>query len=837
MQHNQDITDAFSVFSTYDDFFVTKSGTLLGCVAFDGIDFDGLSENDCKILSELAKRAVEQLPLDVSLTQYYINVDDYKVKFKDREDPIIDDLVKRRSDALNKRGLSRSYLYYIFEFKASEVAEVSFSKDLLATLPTILFEKRSRERLKERLLNPGSLIINEAAWLRHVSAAKKNLNIAKSHWEKIGDTRIASRKEFWGLLRYLATYNPRYLQPEFQHEPLSDDLDLYVSDGAPEQKTIQYVDLLKVHGDRPRYARFLSVLNYQQDPAQYLIKENEAPLKAKGHYIVVNHFTPFSSMEKSKTFFEARNDLQRQSIDVMAMMKGDDSTPAEEGRYKFRKQAEELDKAEAVTDSWGKTWTTFILISKDPQKVIDRSEDLSAVLSGLGAMHVFENTGLPFAYQTTQPGGAGQSMRKSTVTSGRFGKISLHYKPANGSPVTDGLDNEEAQYVFETLSGEPFFFSPLVGERMFIVAVGPTRSGKTYFKNTMMSHFLKYGGLIRSVDIDKGGRCIGNVFTSNQGGGYFDIAEGGSLNPFIECEGPDDAKFKSHMLTLLKIMRQANDSEEDRKINSDEQRSLDQALLATMALPKEGQSLNSLLQQMNGDLKAKYERWAGDGLYKGVFDGIEDALGKNNNRIGVWNLAYYRDNPNVFKPLLMELFSRTTRLFEHDNLLNKPKLFEIDEAHHALQLPEFRQFIIAKIRTWAKYKAGITMWTQSPKDYLNTPDWATIRSSASTFIFMADGNMVPEEYKAAFPLDDGDIEAIKNLVPKSQAYVFQPEIGIGKTVILKVDDLQHMINTSTADEVTMRDALISQHGTLEGLRLAASRRNSGILSVVKESAA
>lgn len=833
------LTEAFPAFAPYgDDFFVTKHGSLLGCVATEGVDFDGLSENYAALYGLIAKRAVALFPEGVSITQFYIHINDYKVSFKERADPLVDRLVKDREASLNKRGLSRSYLYHVYEFRSPQAASKSFFRDVFGNMLGAPFDAQARRRIKARMSSPGSLIIDQRAMERHVSVSKKNLRNIAEFSAKIGDTRVVPLSEFWGLMRYMATLNPRYLREEFQHAPPADDLDLHVADGDVEQRVVDYTPMLKINGDRPRFARVASTTGYSLDPLGYLYTRPNAPMKQEGDYTLINHFAPMGDAEKAKEFYFARADIERRNLSIIGLLKGEENQGAEEGRYKLRREMEELEKAEAQPDRWGRGWGAVVVSSHDPSEVIDHSESFAASLSSLGVNHVWENAGLPAAYDSMQPGNAASSLRAYKFTSGRFGKTSLHYKPSIGVPVAEDLGGDtEPLYVFETAAGEPFYYSPMVGERMFVIAVGPTRSGKTYFKNTVSSHFLKYGGLLRSVDIDAGGKALGSLFTDEAGSGYYQ-ADQGSLNPFVSCQGIGDTKFKAHIAGLLRIMRQANETEALREHTADEARDMDAAIKETMALPEKVRSLNTLLGHMEASTRAKYERWVGDGLYAGILDADRDAVGTSANRIGVWNLQAHRDNPNVLQPLLIELFYRTRSLFEQDGpMRNVPKLFEVDEAHHALAHQEFRDFITRSIRTWGKFGAGMTLWSQGPEDYLQTPGWGAIRSAASTFLFMADPKMDEAAYRKAFPLDDGAITAIRDLVPKKEAYIFQPDIGVGKTVRLKVDSYQHMINTSTRSEVVRRDELIAQHGTAEGLQRAAQEHASGNVVSIKTNAA
>ncbi len=58
--------------------------------------------------------------------------------------------------------------------------------------------------------------------------------------------------------------------------------------------------------------------------------------------------------------------------------------------------------------------------------------------------------------------------------------LSLINKSSTGFPEIENFGGEEAVYVFETKTGEPFYFNPFIDERAIVLGVGPTRSGNHF---------------------------------------------------------------------------------------------------------------------------------------------------------------------------------------------------------------------------------------------------------------------------------------------------------------------------------------------------------------------
>jgi len=68
---------------------------------------------------------------------------------------------------------------------------------------------------------------------------------------------------------------------------------------------------------------------------------------------------------------------------------------------------------------------------------------------------------------------------------------------------------------------------------------------------------------------------------------------------------------------------------------------------------------------------------------------------------------------------------------------------------------------------------------------------------------MADGEMDRGLYRDVFALSEGYLDAIEGLIPKQQAFIYQPEIRVAKVVNLHVEPEQKVINTSVAGEAML----------------------------------
>jgi type IV secretion system protein VirB4 len=824
--------EAYSLVCPFDGLFLTATGGLLGMIDLQGVDPDSLTKDDALRLAQLTADIYGAVPPFVSVTQYYAHAEGARVTLRDRPgNPVANTLVKAREAALNARGLASSRLVHVFHYRDPLGWNDPFMTVMLRNLPLACFDRNAREVLKARFSAPHDLVLREQELRQRAQQLHRAMADVAQKWGKVMGAEVMAPAEAWRFAKYLATLDPLYLDTNRPIAVPPDDLDVASPNGDIEPVSVDYVDMLKIHGPVPRYARLAAVIKTHFNPVGLWSVGTDAPVRGRGNFVHMTHFTPLSAFERSWTFRAARNRLERTRLDIKKILYGDqeEERDTSQDRLVIKRKREELEKAEAIEDRFGTFTSQVCLYDTSPVRLARQSEEMHTTLTARGMELVWESAGLPTAYKVLQPGGQAHSVRHAIVTESRAAAMSLVSKSATGPATVKDLDGEEPLYVFETEEGQPFWFSPYVGGRAFCIAVGPTRSGKTFLKNTISAHALKYGGFVRMLDIDPGSETLARFYGDQAGtvrlGGQGDRARSG-VNPFAGAAGPGDTAFVAHMLALVQELLAANDTEEARRLERHEQQEVDRAVLDTLRLPPEMQTLEHMLSHLPRATGSKFSRWRQAGAYDGIFNAAVDGIGRMDRPLGVINLQDFRDDPKVLRALYLDLFFRMTRLFEDPAHKGVPKTLDIDEAHHPLGMESFRTFLLKKVRTWAKHNASITLWSQGPADYLNIGGdthkdaWDLVRGSASTFIFLADGQMDAELYRRTFSLTDGQLAAIRQLTPRREAFILQPEAGVSKKVILRVEPEQQLVNTSHPQEVLLRDRLVAEHGFEEGMRLA-----------------
>ena len=830
------ITDIHQEFSVFGSYILTKSGSLIGAIELGGRDPDGLNKLDHKALSYISRNVYQNIPNDVEITQYYSHFDDALVEFEHRDNEVCNTLSKRREVFLNKKSLTSSRLVYYFEIRPEENLSKLNAVSIAKHLFNAISDKQSRALLKRHFSAQESVI----CYLEELERQERDLDLliddVTAKWGSIGNARQLSLQEMWAHMRFLANLEPELLTLGLHEEVPSSRLDMSLSDGDRAPVSIGGMDALKFKGEESRYARIAAITRFGGDsvtPGMWAANPS-SPVRQSANYILMMRFSPLTKLQKSWLFKQSKDELERGQINIFELLKNSnqeaksDKDKRDSMKPAITAKLEELEDAEMVEDIFGLSHGFVVTFDSDPHKLRDTCGRLKTSLNQAGFSYCWESADIPDAWRTFLPAGRKFSIRDVPFTTSQFAAATLMYKSGEGQRKVESLNWEEAQYVFQTDDGTPFYYSPFVGGKGVVYGIGPIRSGKSFTKTTLATHFQKYGGLFRAVDVDPGAEPLAHCFGDD--GKIFRVegnkAEG--FNPFATASGVDDKRFRAHLVNLIKLMLATNDNEDMRQLAPQEQAELDAAISATLRMPKEWQRLQTVVNHCGDNLKMKLKRWVhgdsahgmDDGMYAHLFDQPVDFMGSIDIPVAAFNLAGVKDDPSVLPLVMVEIFYRITGAFEDPDLRLIPKFMEMDEAHIFLEIDYIADYLVRSVRTWGKWMGGIALWTQNPKELNDLKVWPALRSAASTFFFMADPNMDEGLYRETFKLTPGECDAIRNLIPKKEAYIIQRDIDISKKVILEVEPEQYVVSTSHPREASIFRDHIKNHNFEDAIDLS-----------------
>lgn len=842
--------ELFSILELHDSAtFVTKSGGLLAAIELVGKDPDGLDGEDFIGLSLIAQNIYGRLDRSIGISQYYAHFDEHKVSLRERDNVISNTLSQNRAEYLNAKNLSSSRIVHYFEILPDEDANKLNAFAILKHGLMSFHDKDSREILKNHFSFDAQLLIKKSEQDRLFDILNSAIEEVILRWKGLFSARRLSVQEMWAHMRFVANLDPDYLELGLKERVPEHDADIDLLAGDMSVINVLEMDVLKLAGPRNRYAKIAAVRRFsgarsKMTPAVWSATDS-SPSRLSGNYLIVNRWQPLSEVRKDFMFFQKETELDRQKLNLFDALTGATDKSFEEKKSTTKKsiqvKIDELGKAESMPDVWGRGDAYIVCFDRNPERLKDMVQRVNSSASNARLNVVWESISLGKSYKALQPGNDRNSLRKLITTSSQFAASSLIYQSSIGQPYVPDL-RDECMYILQSKDGQPFYYSPLIGGKALVIGVGRIRSGKTYLKNTLGTHFQKYGGIYRTIDVDPGSEPVAKLFD----GGIFRVGENGSgfnvFESYIEPDPnqPDESqasttRFKLHFMQLVRAFLSANTAVEYQSLTPEETRDVQSALDATLNMPRNMRSLSMWYGHLSQSLKLKFSLWVRkqpydtsttSGWYANLFDQDIDSIGGLSNPVGVYNLQALRKTKDILVPTQLEIMYRTTQEFEDPKNRHLPKVLDIDEAHYPISIPDFCEYIVNNVRTWGKWFASIQLWTQSPEELINTEGWNAIRGAATTFFFMADQNLDKEVYKEAFPfLTDGELDAISKLIPQREAYLIQPEIGVSKVVITEVDDVQHVINTSHPVEASIRDKLVAEHGFKRGVQLAVIEIN------------
>ncbi|EIU3538698.1 MULTISPECIES: VirB4 family type IV secretion system protein [Pseudomonas] len=798
----------------WKEFCLTYAGSLLSGIEMGGTDPTALGEHDRRLFSSVQRALYQSLHPSLSLCQYYFHFEGKEVALRERDDPRSDLLSKRRARFLNSQRLNDSRLFWLLECPAEEHVNNLLSVGMLKHLFQAPFEAESRLLLMQRFRNHDAWIAEERQLQRQADLLEASLKDLSSRAELVSPRSSSMNlQSLWALHRALVNMNPSLLDSAVHEEVPVENWDALLSNGGIEPVEIDGMTCLKFHGPRPVYARVASIIAYggRYVPEGIWIQTQRSPLMQKGNYLVVNRWVPYSKAGLSMLLRNKANELARQNMKLSAILTGENPNSGMEEKLKnsdhLRKKVKELDDAANTPDRWGSYNSHVVVWNENPLELKSACAEMHTALTESSLTAVWESAGLIELFPTLLPGYAKKSMRAVEFTSSQAGATSIAFKSQKG--VTSwGPAKEEPTYILQTRDNCAFGYSEFLADKGLVIATGPTRSGKTFAKNSIASHFMKFGGLYQDIGVDAGAEAMAAFFGSDAG--VFRITDPATSHGFNAFFSADpalkekDGLFVGHLLHLLRIMFELNESADLRSIDKDEQADLDRAIRDILRVDEASmRTLSGLYSHFPKSLKQKLERWVRPGIYGNLFDNEIDGLGTFGRRMGIYNLSGLKDDHRLAALAQTEIFFRVTRLFEDPKLVDRIKQLQIDECQYFLDVPGAVQFLLAKVRTWNKWNAGITLWTQSPQHYAAIPDWQMLRGAATTFLFGAEPKMSTEmrsHYKTVFGASDGIVDGIESLRPQREMLIWQPEADIAQVVQLNVEPEQYVVSTSSPSE-------------------------------------
>jgi type IV secretion system protein TrbE len=205
------------------------------------------------------------------------------------------------------------------------------------------------------------------------------------------------------------------------------------------------------------------------------------------------------------------------------------------------------------------------------------------------------------------------------------------------------------------------------------------------------------------------------------------------------------------------------------------------------------------------------------GQYGFLFDNAEDTL--SFSQFQTFNFTGWGDAPEVLEPLLFYVLHRASNEIADPKKLATFKMFLLDEAWLFIKNETIRNYIVSAQKTWRKHNAAMILATQSIKELEESGMLQIVSESCPTKIFLANPEMDRGLYRAAFHLNDTELDLIAGLVPPGQMLIRKAQTS--NKVQLNVDSVSHWTATNNSRDNLKKRDYFERFGIADGLRRLA----------------
>jgi type IV secretion system protein VirB4 len=367
--------------------------------------------------------------------------------------------------------------------------------------------------------------------------------------------------------------------------------------------------------------------------------------------------------------------------------------------------------------------------------------------------------------------------------------------------------------VYETRQGTPFFFTPFVnGNGNTTVLGGPSR-GKSLNTNALFTAAMKYG--TKTFIFDRNGSYESNVRAL--GGLVMHLGlEYPRLNLFrAECT-------KENIFAIAQIIRlMLNKS--GVAVSNDDQDAIEKGVERLFDVPVELRRLKHLTLPPN--LRQGLKRWIEGGIYGAIFDNVQDDLELHD--LQLFDFASLGDKHNdlleVEMSWILMLCQNVIRDKKH---LGTPKHIVMDELWKRMGILPVLAFVLETIKADRKNLAWATLVTQSLQD-LGTHA-QVIKNACPNTIFLG-GSFDRELYAKHFRLNAKELDELESVGQRELAIKVDGEPfatggdGYFKVLRMNMDPAAYARATTKPSERALRERLVAEFGTVEGLRQMQER--------------
>jgi type IV secretion system protein VirB4 len=442
----------------------------------------------------------------------------------------------------------------------------------------------------------------------------------------------------------------------------------------------------------------------------------------------------------------------------------------------------------------------LLLATDSPEQLRDAVPAVHRVFVDARAQVIEETLGNLSAFYAMFPGNGKFNVFPLWLSEEHHARLSSVFAPHLGHPRSEDLDAEYLN-IFETRTHTPFFQDVYVDGVRVMLIIGPTGTGKSVHGNQLIALEQKYGGFSYIFDIGGSYESVVELY-----GGRVDRIgkDGPRVNPFALEPTESNLKFLYSFVRLLLTSGGAELEPEDDDV-------VHKAVQDMYLLDRENRRLSNLY--LPKKLDRFLAKWVRDGVYHAIFDNVEDSLSLSRLQCfdfqGVNNEQY----ADLIEPLMVWLLRRINDVLYDPANLGVPKHILIEEIFSSMKNRQLLEGALASIKTVRKNLGGVTLIGQSAEDLGTNAD--SIVNSCTSFLFLKDATFNRKRYAELFKMNEQQIALFESLQNREALYIRRD--GLTKVVILNLDSRSYATFSTKPKDRVRRSKLIAKYGLVEGI--------------------
>lgn len=341
------------------------------------------------------------------------------------------------------------------------------------------------------------------------------------------------------------------------------------------------------------------------------------------------------------------------------------------------------------------------------------------------------------------------------------------------------------------------------------MVIGKSGSGKTVLETFLLAQLQKFNTPTKPLSCVLFDKDLGaSVAVRAMGGRYYPLKNGvpSGFNPFQLDPTPNNLTFLETLVRFL-VRR------EGMPLTPSQERQISQAIAGVMGADKKHRRLSAVMEFLDptdeNGLCVRLERWCRGGPLGWLLDNEADTLNIDECPIMGFDVTEFLDNDETRTPTIMYLMHRIESLFDG----RRVAIF-MDEFWKLLDDPSFEELAKNKLVTIRKQDGFLAMFTQSPKQVLQSPIAFAIIGQTATKIFLPNPEADYDDYVNGFKVTEREFEIIKGLGEKSRKFLIKQGSGsvVAQLNLRGFDDELAVLSGNTATSL-LAEKIVKELGS------------------------